>query len=308
MRASRPRTANTAKGRKSRTLVCSNLNQPLSEHSDDVIEAAAKRTQEWVNRPVDVRWRETKQRDGHIARPPNSFMLYRSAYIPEAKARYSQHKQQNLSAIVGRSWHMESQKVRQVYEAYAIIERSNHRKAYPNYKFSPRKSTMKKGVTSSEEEPRAISEDVYSWCDSPLAVAANKDQAWDTTPCPVDMDASVRSTAPGAFAAWLPPQLTLWQDQCGNQAIQYQEAKNNVLWSSMTTTPPCQEPCSVSWEPRMDSMAFPTVPNTNGLPVASRPWSGAEMLAGAGINYTISAQDPSCCGYPYTWSGSAALP
>jgi hypothetical protein len=80
----------------------------LSDYSDDVIHAAAKRTEEWVNRPADVRWRETEQRHGYIARPLNSFMLYRFAYIPEAKARYSQSKQQELSAIVADSWRRES--------------------------------------------------------------------------------------------------------------------------------------------------------------------------------------------------------
>ncbi|OWY50688.1 HMG box protein [Alternaria alternata] len=276
MQASRPRAANTVRGRKSRTLVRSNLNRPLSDHSDDVTEAAAKRTQEWVNRPADVRWRETKQRDGHIARPPNSFMLYRSAYIPEAKARYSQHKQQNLSAIVSCSWHMESQKVRQAYQAYAVIERSNHQKAYPRYKFSPKKPATRKGVTSSEERPETISGGAYSRGDCALAVAADKDQAWHTAPCPIDTDDPVRSTAPGAFAAWLSPQPTLWQDKYGSQAIHHQGAENNVLWPGVMTTPLFLERRSVSCEPPMDTMAFPTVPNINGLPVVSPSWSGAE--------------------------------
>ena len=58
----------------------------------------------------------------------------------------------------------------------------------------------------------------------------------------------------------------------------------------------------------MDSMAFPTVPNTNGLPVANPSWSGAEMLAGAGVNYAMPAHDPSYCGYPYPLGEPAALP
>jgi len=308
MQASRLRAASTVRGRKSRTLVRSNLNRPLSNHSDDVIEAAAKRTREWVNRPADVRWRETKQRDGHIARPSNSFMLYRSAYIPEAKARYSQHKQQNLSAIVSRSWQMESQKVRQAYQAYAVIERSNHQKAYPNYRFSPKKPTTKKGVTSSDRKPKTISGDIYSRGNCALTLAANKDQAWDTTPCPVDTDDSVRPTAPGGFAAWLPPQPTWWQEQYGSQAIHHQGAENNILRPGVITTPLFLERCSVSREPPMDSSTFPTVPNTNGLPVASPSWSGAEMLVVAGINYAMPVHDPSCCGYPYTLSEPLSEP
>lgn len=160
-------------------------------------------------------------------------MLYRSAYIPEAKARSSRSKQQELSAIVADRWRRESQKVRQAYEAYATVERRNHHKAYPEYKFSPKKLTMKKGDTSSEETLRTISEDVYSCGGYPLAAAANKNQAWDTTSCPTDADASVQSTAPGTFAAsqpiLLPTQPTLWEDQHGNHAVQYQVAGSNVL-------------------------------------------------------------------------------
>ncbi|KAF3049709.1 hypothetical protein E8E11_005972 [Didymella keratinophila] len=311
VRASRPRAANTAKGRESRTLVCWSSNRPLSDYSNDVIRAATERTEQWVNRPADVRWRETEQRHGYIARPLNSFMLYRSAYIPEAKAQYSRSRQQELSAIVGESWRRESQKVRQAYEAYALIERRNHHEAYPEYKFSPKKLTMKKGDTSSEEGPRTTSSNVYSCGDCPLAAAANKDQAWDTTSSPIDADASVRSAAPDAFAAWqptlLPMQPTLWQDQNGNHAVHYQVVGNNVLWPSVTTPPLFLGPCSVSWEPPMDSTAFPTVPNTNGLPVANPSLSGAEILAGAGVNYTMPAYVPSCCGYPYTLSETDAL-
>jgi hypothetical protein len=293
VQASRPPSANTAKGRKSRTLVCLSSNRPLSDYSDDVIHAAAKRTKEWVNRPADVRWRETEQRHGYIARPLNSFMLYRSAYIPEAKARYSQSKQQELSAIVADSWRRESQKVRQAYEAYAMIERRNHHEAYPKYKFSPKKLSMKKGDTRSKEEPRTISGDVCGCGSCRLAAVANKNQAWDTPSSSIDTDASGQLTAPGAFAAWqpilLPMQPTLWQDQYGNHAVQCQVAGNNLLWPSVMSPSLFLGPYSAPWQPPMGSMAFPTMPNTNGLPVTNPSWSGAEMLAGAGVNYAMPA-------------------
>jgi hypothetical protein len=193
-----------------------------------------------------------------------------------------------------------------------MIERRNHHEAYPEYKFSPKKLTMKKGDTSSEEALRTISEDVYSCGGCPLAAAANKNQAWDTTSCPIDTDASVQSTAPGAFAAsqptLLPMQPTLWQDQYDNHAVHYQVAGSNVLWPSVMTPSLFLGPYSASWEPSMGSMAFPTMPNTNGLPVADPSWGGAEMLVGAGVNYAMPAHDPSCCGYPYTSSETAALP
>jgi hypothetical protein len=308
VQASRPPAANTAKGRKSKTLVFLSSNRPLSDYSDD---AAAKRTEEWVNRPADVRRRETKHRHGYITRPLNSFMLYRSAYIPEAKARYSQSKQQELSAIVADSWRRESQKVREAYEAYAMIERRNHYEAYPEYKFSPKKLTIKKEDTSSKEGLRAKSEDACSCDGCWLAAAGDKDQAWDTTSCPIDMDAPVRSTAPSAFAAWQPVlrpmQPTLWQDQYGNHAVQYQVAESNVPWPSVMTPSLFLEPCIAPWELTMGSMAFSTVPNTTGLTAADPSWSGAEMLAGADVNCAMPDHDPSCCDYPCTLTETAAL-
>ncbi|KNG52800.1 HMG box protein [Stemphylium lycopersici] len=223
VQASQTPAANTAKGRKSKTLMCLSPNRPLSNDSDDVIHAAAKRTEKWVSRPADVRWRETEQRHGYIARPLNSFMLYRSAYISEAKARYSRSKQQELSAIVADSWRRESQKVRQAYETYAAIERRNHHEAYPEYRFSPRKLTMKGGDPGLEDGLRTMSEGVYS-CGG-CAASANKNQDWDTTLYPIDTDASVHSSAPDALAAWqpilLPVQPVFWQGQYCNHVDHY---------------------------------------------------------------------------------------
>ena len=304
VRASRPRAANTVKGGNSRTSVSQDVKRPLSDHSDNENKAAEKRTQEWVNRPADVRRRESEERK-YTARPPNSFMLYRSAYIPVAKARYAQRKQQNLSTIVGCSWRIESQKVRWTYEQYAMIERYNHYEAHPDYKFSPQKPTMKKEVISSEE-PETISEDLYGCGECPLAAAANKDQDWDMTPCPIDTDASVQSTAPDAFVAWLPTlmpaQAAFWQGQYGDHETHYQVPGNNVLWPSVVPTPLFLRPCGASREPPMDSMAFPTVPNANGLPAANQLWGGA------GVNYAMPAHDPSYCDYPYPLGEPAAPP
>jgi len=92
-KASRPSAANTAKATKSATLLSPSSIQPLSSYSDNIQRAAAKRTEEWVNRPTNVRRKETEKQDGYVKRPLNSFMLYRSAYITVAKAQYPYSRQ-----------------------------------------------------------------------------------------------------------------------------------------------------------------------------------------------------------------------
>jgi hypothetical protein len=340
VQANRPPAANATKARKNRTPIYSSPNRPLSDYSDDLNWRAAKRTEEWVNRPAEVRLRETQQRGGYVVRPLNSFMLYRLAYITEATARYSQSKQQNLPAIVGESWRKEHPEVREKYKAYARTESRNHHKAYPKYRYSPKRLGMEKPYkedTSPEEELRTISGDGYS-CDSCWFTAArsspeeelrkisgdecsydscwftttrSKNQSWDTTLCYINTDASMRSPAPSQFAAWqpilLPMQQTLWPDQYGNHAVHYQVVGSNHLWPSAMTPSLFLGPDNATRELPMGSIGFTTMSNTNSLPIADSSWSGAEMQAGVGINYAMPAYEPSYCGYPYTSSSTAAL-
>jgi hypothetical protein len=99
----------------------------------------------WIARPSSVRRKEAKERGGFIARPLNSFMLYRFAYIEKARAWCGQNKEQALSQVIAASWNMETREVRQCYERYAETERTNHLKAHPAYKFSPRRTRLVDG-------------------------------------------------------------------------------------------------------------------------------------------------------------------
>jgi hypothetical protein len=98
-----------------------------------------KNTKEWVNRTSSIRRKESDNRHGHVTRPMNAFMLYRSAYIEVAKHWSSNTNQQCLSSIVAESWGMEKTEVRELFQRYARTERDNHSKTYPYYRFSPRK-------------------------------------------------------------------------------------------------------------------------------------------------------------------------
>jgi hypothetical protein len=139
-------------------------------------------------------------------------MLYRLAYIVEAKARYSQPQQQKLSAIVADSWRKEHPEVHEKYKAYGRTESRNHQDAYPKYRLSPKGLEIEKLYkenTSPEEELRTTSGDECSSDSCWFTATKSKNQSWDTTLCHIDTDVSMRSPAPSEFAAWQPMHLPM---------------------------------------------------------------------------------------------------
>ena len=93
-----------------------------------------------MNRPAEVRRKEVEKRSGYVTRPMNSFMLYRSAFAERTKIWCLQNNHQVVSSVSGESWPMEPPAIREQYNEYARIERDNHQKAHPEYKFSPSKN------------------------------------------------------------------------------------------------------------------------------------------------------------------------
>ena len=108
----------------------------------------------WVHRPADVRRKEVEKRNGYVTRPMNSFMLYRSAYADRTKHWCLQNNHQVVSSVSGESWPMEPEEVRNQFNEWAKIERTNHQAAHPEYKFSPSKPNNKrrKGEFTDDED------------------------------------------------------------------------------------------------------------------------------------------------------------
>ena len=129
------------------------LTAPLSVLTKDM-EVPLKDMEAWVNRPAEVRQQEVVKRNGYVTRPMNSFMLYRSAYAERTKQWCLQNNHQVVSSVSGESWPMEPEEVRNQFNEWAKIERDNHAKAHPDYKFSPSKATNKrrKGEFTDDED------------------------------------------------------------------------------------------------------------------------------------------------------------
>ncbi|KAF9508202.1 hypothetical protein BS47DRAFT_1303063 [Hydnum rufescens UP504] len=85
-----------------------------------------------------------KKPDGHIPRPPNCFLLYRSWVRQQnklhGKSSDGTHKknEQNVSVIVGTLWEDLPEEKKEIFRAEARRLKEEHMKRYPGYKYSPR--------------------------------------------------------------------------------------------------------------------------------------------------------------------------
>ena len=132
------------------------LEKPLSEVTKELTDIPVKDTEAWVNRSFEER-RTEKRPDGSIKRPSNSFMLYRSAYTERCRELEKSKNHQDISSIAGASWAIETPEIKNQFEEWAKVERENHQKTFPDYKFQPQTQAAKerkrkrKSDESSEE-------------------------------------------------------------------------------------------------------------------------------------------------------------
>lgn len=155
-RTKSPRAKRPSRQPKSDKGLGPTITAPLSELTKDLKHIPIKDMEAWVNRSAEVRQKEVERKNGKIARPMNSFMLYRSAYAERTKEWCSQNNHQVVSRASGQSWPLESKEVRDRFEQYAATERDNHQKAHPGYKFAPNKNLnppKKKRPHEGEDEP-----------------------------------------------------------------------------------------------------------------------------------------------------------
>ncbi|KAK3941853.1 hypothetical protein QBC46DRAFT_458016 [Diplogelasinospora grovesii] len=121
------------------------LDRPLSQLTEGSQVTVAD-IESYVSRSAEIRRQEieTGKNPGRVKRPMNAFMLYRKAFQQRAKEWASQHNHQVVSRVCGLSWPLESEQLREQYKAWAEIERDNHQKAHPDYKFTPSKPQKQK--------------------------------------------------------------------------------------------------------------------------------------------------------------------
>jgi hypothetical protein len=85
----------------------------------------------FVPRPSHSR----RRKEGHIPRPPNAFMLFRSELWSHGRIEERDHRQ--ISRIAGSMWNRMVEAQKQPFKERAALVKKQHEALYPNYKYSP---------------------------------------------------------------------------------------------------------------------------------------------------------------------------
>ncbi|KAG6812321.1 hypothetical protein H0H92_003405 [Tricholoma furcatifolium] len=94
-----------------------------------------------------------------VPRPSNAFMLYRSDFLKRKIIPPNvEHRQQNLSRIIGQCWNLLPAKEKELWQERAREALIKHRKDHPGYKFTPapRGSHRMKGKDRSDDYSEVI--------------------------------------------------------------------------------------------------------------------------------------------------------
>lgn len=130
------------------------VSKPLSESAKDFPNIHVADIETFVNRSAETRLSETSRnkKQGQIKRPMNAFMLYRKAYQDVAKTQCAQNNHQHVSKVCGAAWVLEPVQLKEAFDQWARIERVNHQRAHPGYKFTPSKPKKAKQGDDGDEE------------------------------------------------------------------------------------------------------------------------------------------------------------
>ncbi|KAK2737060.1 hypothetical protein FQN55_001330 [Onygenales sp. PD_40] len=175
------------------------ISTPLSELTKNM-QVPIRDMEAWVNRSTEERMREVELKNGKIARPMNSFMLYRSAYAERTKEWCAQNNHQIVSQVSGQSWPLEPKEVKDFFEMLANTERNNHQQAHPNYKFAPNKNqnTPKKRRSQDDGNNASLKDpeyDIGSYSNgmNKRARSAIKEEVQSRHSSPLEQDSSYES-------------------------------------------------------------------------------------------------------------------
>lgn len=144
------------------------LDKPLSEMGEEWKKSMLE-IEAYINRSAEARRQEIesdRKQPGRIKRPMNSFMLYRKAFQNHTKAYCEHNNHQVVSKVCGASWDQEPDHIRKQFGEWAKLERENHQKAHPGYKFAPKpnknsvQAKRKRGDMSDDE---ASDLESYDW-------------------------------------------------------------------------------------------------------------------------------------------------
>jgi hypothetical protein len=136
-----PRSHTILGGQCIKSLLIRQIQGPLSQWARIPVDLEG--VKKLVESSAEQRRQEAKHRT-RVARPRNSFLLYRLVYETRARhllARLSPAKvlSTDISRVIGASWNLESDEIKNKYKNLAKIDQQNHAAAFPEYQFTRRK-------------------------------------------------------------------------------------------------------------------------------------------------------------------------
>lgn len=159
------------------------LEAPLSVLVREIDTVTDTNIEEYVKRGPEARQAEVQDsKDLKVKRPMNAFMLYRKAFQNRTKEWKKHDNHQVISQICGASWGIEAEELKQQFDEWAKIERENHKRAFPDYKFAPAKAKNKKPSSSSARRAETDDDDGsdlggYEWEDNSGPPSRNASRA-----------------------------------------------------------------------------------------------------------------------------------
>ncbi|KAI0150544.1 hypothetical protein GGR57DRAFT_514164 [Xylariaceae sp. FL1272] len=121
--------------------------------------------EKYVNRTIEER-HEAVENAVKIKRPINAFLLYRMKYY--AVARLNEKSNQIISILMADSWRRETKEVRASFYQLAKIEKNNHAKAFPDWKYLGEQKRKKAEEQEQEQEPDTDDEWDQRWPYEPV--------------------------------------------------------------------------------------------------------------------------------------------
>lgn len=144
-----------------------------------------------------------KREDGHIPRPRNAFIIFRTEFVSKGVVPPSlEAHSQNLSRIAGGVWKGMSPAERLVWFDRAEEEKARHAEKYPGYQYHPtnayalkNKRKVQKG--RGEEELKATD----AWCTEVAGLLAKGAEGEDLKRAVVELDKTKVASASDDFVA-----------------------------------------------------------------------------------------------------------
>lgn len=128
-----------------------NANDHSEESQDESIprpssRRARRRSSSWTSASshssapynIESRPRKKNQKEGHIPRPPNGFLMFRSHYMRNNNTPEANKLQNHLSRNAGIVWKKLSPEQQEPFYRLADDAKERHRIKYPNYCYAPK--------------------------------------------------------------------------------------------------------------------------------------------------------------------------